>query len=61
VNEDEGGGDNDGDNVVDDDDDEEEAADMEEFEESGLLDEQDKVIYETYCEVVIIIRQPFKM
>jgi len=32
----------------DDDDDEEEAADMEEFEESGLLDEQDKVIYVTY-------------
>jgi len=29
----------------DDDEDDEEAADMEEFEESGLLDENDKVIY----------------
>lgn len=32
----------------DDDEDDEEAADMEEFEESGLLDEHDKVIYVTY-------------
>jgi len=32
----------------DEDEDDEEAADMEEFEESGLLDENDKVIYVTY-------------
>jgi hypothetical protein len=36
------GDDNDDD---DDDEDDEEAADMEEFEESGLLDEQDKVVH----------------
>jgi len=43
-----GGGKGDGDAAADDDDeDDEEAADMEEFEESGLLDEHDKVIYVT--------------
>jgi hypothetical protein len=45
-----GSGKGDGDAAADNDDDEddEEAADMEEFEESGLLDEHDKVIYVTY-------------
>jgi len=45
-----GSGKGEGDAAADDDDDEddEEAADMEEFEESGLLDEHDKVIYVTY-------------
>ena len=45
-----GGGKGDGDAAAadDDDEDDEEAADMEEFEESGLLDENDKVIYVTY-------------
>lgn len=38
----------------DDEEEEEEAADMEEFEESGLLDEQDKVICVIYCDVVSI-------
>ena len=43
-----GKGDGDDDAAADDDDeDDEEAADMEEFEESGLLDEHDKVIYVT--------------
>jgi hypothetical protein len=32
---------------------------MEEFEESGLLDEQDKVICVMYCDVVSIIGQPY--
>jgi hypothetical protein len=44
----------------DDDEDDEEAADMEEFEESGLLDEQDKVMHIMGFNLFIILKWMYR-